>query len=518
MALLASVYVARRVVRPLGILRAGVERIGKGDLDHHLDVKTGDEIEILADEFNKMVEQIKNSYQSLEDKVRQRTKELAALFDVTATCTQSLDINHVLQRVAEKITEIFDLDGTRIFLFDHSQTEMHVRAIAGYNQDGLVQDVFGKGEGIVGMATEKGEPIIFEDVQSDRGYPSMTRSGASKRVGLRFFAAFPINAKGNAVGAIACNSRRARKLSREEIRLINSMADQIGPAIENLNLFEDVTEKTMELEIINRELSKRTKELARSNEEINTVNERLKELDRMKSGFVSNVSHELKTPLTAIGSLADNMLDGITGPLNEKQTRYMSGIKESADRLARLIHDVLDLSVIETGKVELKLTTFGVASLIHEVAEAMRSVADEKNLALEIPQANGNLAAWADRDKITQVLTNLIANAIKFTASGGRVRLALEATPESDWLRLTVADTGPGIPPEEAKRIFDEFYQINQRGGEKIKGVGLGLAISKKLIEMHGGTINVESTIGVGSAFSFTVPARPALAMKAAMD
>jgi signal transduction histidine kinase len=510
MALLASVYLARHVVRPLEVLRAGVERIGKGDLDHHLNIKTGDEIEILADEFNKMVGEIKNSYQSLEDKVRQRTRELAALYDVTATSTQSLDINQVLQRVAAKITEIFDLDGTRIFLFDRTRPKLRVRAIAGYNQDGFVQDTVGNGEGIVGMAAEKGEAIIFEDVQSDPRYPTWSHGGASKRFGFRFFAAFPVKAKGQPVGAIACNSGRSRKLSREEVRLITSMAHQIGRAIENLNLFEDITEKTVELERTNRELSKRTRELARSNEEINVVNERLKELDRMKSSFVSNVSHELKTPLTVIGSLADNMLDGITGPLNEKQTRYMSGIKDSADRLARLIHDVLDLSVIETGKLELKPTTFAPASLIHEVSEAMRSVAEEKNIAMEFSAPHDHLAAWADRDKITQVLTNLIVNALKFTPPGGKVRLALEPAPDHHWLRLSVADTGPGIPAEEASRIFNEFYQINQRGGEKIKGVGLGLAISKKLVEMHGGTISVESTIGAGSTFSFTLPARPA--------
>jgi signal transduction histidine kinase len=203
------------------------------------------------------------------------------------------------------------------------------------------------------------------------------------------------------------------------------------------------------------------------------------------------------------------MLDGITGPLNEKQLRYMTGIKDSTDRLARLIHDVLDLSVIESGKVELKPTIFSVASLIHEVAESMRSVAEEKSLVLEVPELTSHFAAWADRDKITQVLTNLIANAVKFTPAGGKVKLALERVHESKWLCLSVADTGPGIPPEERTRIFDEFYQINDRGGEKIRGVGLGLAISKKLIEMHGGTITVENNNGAGSTFAFTLPARP---------
>jgi signal transduction histidine kinase len=189
----------------------------------------------------------------------------------------------------------------------------------------------------------------------------------------------------------------------------------------------------------------------------------------------------------------------------------MSGIKDSADRLARLIHDVLDLSVIETGKVDLKMKSFGVASLMHEVIETMRSVAEEKSISIEVPSADGNPAAWADRDKITQVLTNLIDNALKFTPRGGKVSLALEPVPGSHWLRLSVTDNGPGISPIEATRIFDEFYQVHQRGAEKIKGVGLGLAICKKLVVMHGGTLDVTSTPGAGSTFSFTLPARPLL-------
>ena len=157
-ALLATVYVARRVVRPLEALRRGVEKIGKGDLNHHLEIKTGDDIEVLAEQFNKMVGEIKNSYQLLEDKVQQRTRELAALFDVAATATQSLDLNPILQEVAEKITDIFGLDSTRIYLLDCQQEELRVRAAAGYNPEGFIQRVLARGQGVIGKAAETGEP------------------------------------------------------------------------------------------------------------------------------------------------------------------------------------------------------------------------------------------------------------------------------------------------------------------------------------------------------------------------
>jgi signal transduction histidine kinase len=315
MAMLAAAYVARRVVRPLHTLQRGVERIGKGDLDFRLQIATGDEIQTLAEEFNKMAAALRDAYANLEDKVRERTQKLMI------------------------------------------------------------------------------------------------------------------------------------------------------------------------------------------------ANERLKELDKMKSLFLSNVSHELKTPLTAIGGLVDNMIDGLTGALNGKQTRYMTGIKDSTERLARLIRDLLDLSVIEAGKSELRPARFSLSSLIHEVAETLKPLAVEKGISVEIARTNGDATAWADRDKITQVLTNLIVNAVKFSPAGGSLKLSMAPANDGGLLEVSVSDTGPGIPPTEVERIFHEFYQISQPGREKTMGVGLGLAISKKLVEMHGGKIRVESVPGEGSTFFFTLPA-----------
>jgi signal transduction histidine kinase len=157
--------------------------------------------------------------------------------------------------------------------------------------------------------------------------------------------------------------------------------------------------------------------------------------------------------------------------------------------------------------MEIKPSTFQLSSLITEVVENLRPVARDKAIELDGGAPNRDDLAWADRDKVTQVLTNLVTNAVKFTPNGGKVRIFVEPVESGYWLQVGVNDNGPGIPPEEAGRIFDEFYQIGQPGGEKAKGVGLGLAICKKLIDMHGGQIRVESTPGAGSTFYFTVPA-----------
>ena len=243
-------------------------------------------------------------------------------------------------------------------------------------------------------------------------------------------------------------------------------------------------------------------------QDLMVANEKLKELDKMKSDFVSNVSHELRTPLTAIEGLADNMLDGITGQLNPEQVGYLVDIRASAERLARLIADVLDVAVIEAGGVELKPENLSLAAVIHEVTNGLRTVAEEKRIDLEVTSTYANLIAWADRDKIVQVLTNLIGNAIKFTPLRGKVSVTIHRNGEG-WPQVSIADTGPGISPEEKERIFDEFYQITRPGERKSKGVGLGLPIAKKLVEMHGGRIWVESEMGNGSIFCFTLPCPP---------
>jgi PAS domain S-box-containing protein len=236
---------------------------------------------------------------------------------------------------------------------------------------------------------------------------------------------------------------------------------------------------------------------------------RLKELDKMKSDFVSNVSHELRTPLTAIKGSVDNMLDGLTGDLNEKQSRYLARIKSNADRLARLINDLLDLSRIEAG-IKLKRTNLSLPAVAREVVESLGPVAAEKFISFEIDCAENDLIAWADPDRIAEVLTNLLGNAIKFTPTRGTVTMSL-ARDGNDWVKVSIADTGPGIPSEEASRIFDKFYQVSQPEQRKAMGTGLGLPIAKALVEMHGGKIWLESEAGRGTIFSFTLPAEQPL-------
>jgi putative tryptophan/tyrosine transport system substrate-binding protein len=249
---------------------------------------------------------------------------------------------------------------------------------------------------------------------------------------------------------------------------------------------------------LEKKVEDRTRELA-------FANERLKELDRMKSDFVSHVSHELRTPLTAIKGAVDLVLREVAGPLTEKQIYYLTRVRSNTQHLAGLINDLLDLSKIESGGIEVKSSRVSLSGLLHEAVEALRPVAAEKVITLEATIGEPSILIWADRHKINQVLMNLIGNAIKFTPVQGRVTVSASRN-GGESVQVSVADTGPGVPPDEKEKIFAKFYRIAEVNGENPKGTGLGLAISKALVELHGGKIWVESEPNRGSTFSFTLP------------
>jgi len=266
------------------------------------------------------------------------------------------------------------------------------------------------------------------------------------------------------------------------------------PATVHLKIVRDPRDEQID------ELERRVRERTRELEE---ANERLKELDRLKNDFVSNVSHDLRTPLTSIKGYVDNMLDGIGGALNDRQVRNLQRIRSNADRLSKLVNDILDLSRIEAGRLEIASTQVSVAEIGRDVAEGLRQMASEKGVALGVVEGDEGGVAFADPGRVHQILTNLVGNAIKFTSARGKVEVG--AAPDGAFVRVWVRDTGKGIPPEELGRVFDKFHQVGG-SSEAQRGAGLGLSIVKALVELHGGRIWAESEVGKGSTFWFTLP------------
>jgi signal transduction histidine kinase len=284
------------------------------------------------------------------------------------------------------------------------------------------------------------------------------------------------------IGVIYTDSSQAtRPLGDVTRELVESIALHAAISIENFLLRQE----EMEHRLIEKEM------------------EKLRELDRLKSDFVSHVSHELRTPLTAIKGSLDNMLDGLTGDLGEKQVRYLQRMKSNTDHLVRLINDLLDLSRIEAGQISLNPRSVGLSSLIGEICDSLRPLAAVKQITLAA-EAPPDLTVVADRDRLTQILLNLTGNALKFTPSGGRI--AVRAQAAGDQVRIAVADNGVGLDPKEKARIFERFYQARASDGGSTVGTGLGLSITKSLVELHGGGIVVESALGTGSTFTVTLP------------
>ena len=525
------------------------------------------------------------------------TRELSALLAIGETATRSLDTEKILNDTLDKSLEILRFDAGYIRILEQGTNRLTVRAARGLVSPEYLSSVVSiepQRRNAAKIIFETREPYVSPDIRRDPIFKNRTM----EKAGLISAIWIPVISKSRVLGVMVVGSQRLHKFSQREINLLKAFGSQLGMALENSLLYDEVArgkayienlvenaadliittdlddriltwnrgaevlfgytkdevvgnhlsillppERFRELEEMRakvaisgalRDLEVRSKRkdgemiyLSLSVSPIRDVEEkivgflrvakdvtekkryerRLKELDKMKSDFVSNVSHELRTPLTSIKGSVDNMLDGLTGTLNEKQVRYLTRIKSNTDRLSRLINDLLDLSRIESGRVEIRSTSLSLTALAEEVAEQLKSLAAEKLIRIEVQPPDPRMTVWADRDKITQVLMNLIGNAVKFTPQNGKVTVALEKNGD-DYVQISVADTGPGILSEEKNKIFSKFYQFADIDKEKPKGSGLGLAISKALVEMHGGKIWVESEAGKGSKFYFTLPAR----------
>ncbi len=235
----------------------------------------------------------------------------------------------------------------------------------------------------------------------------------------------------------------------------------------------------------------------------------LEQADRLRSQFLSHVSHELKTPLTSIKGFLQNLLDGLTGPLNEKQQRYLSRMLDNSDRLIRMIEDLLDRTRIQSGRLDLVPDEIDLGICVTDAVEQLRLLAQAKQQTLEAVAPPAPLMVWADRDRLIQIVTNLVQNAVKFTPEGGSIMVTVRQ--ENQTLAgVSVRDTGPGIPPEFLDQIFDPFFRVKQvRSG--IKGLGLGLSIVRTLVELQGGTIAARSEPGRGAELYFTIPLLPTI-------
>ena len=297
------------------------------------------------------------------------------------------------------------------------------------------------------------------------------------RLGYRSLLAVPLLRDGRVLGGLAVNRKSVGAFAPEVVKLLQTFAAQSALAIQNARLFREIEVKSRQLEIASQH----------------------------KSEFLANMSHELRTPLNAIIGFSEVLTERLFGDMNDKQAEYVHDITESGRHLLSLINDILDLSKIEAGRMELDVSEFSVAAAVDSTLTLVRERAQRRAIALECSVDERDVTVKGDERKVRQVLLNLLSNALKFTPEGGRVAVGVRT--HDDRVEVTVADTGVGIAADELEAVFEEFRQVGA-AAKKIEGTGLGLAISRKFIELHNGKIWVTSQPGVGSTFAFTLPRR----------
>jgi len=659
--ILASLFLVRRMVSPIQALRAGAARIGSGALEHRIDVKSGDELQSLADEFNRMTERLQESYAGLERKVEERTRDLTETLEQQTATSEILrvisssptDLKPVLDAVAERSArlcaandaQVFLVDGTLLRLataygplsagesvpirrdlvtgraildrsvihiadllaepdaefagskayasslgyrtalvapmlrkgeaigvimirraevhaFSDKQVELlrtfadqaviaienvrlfkelqartaelgrsveelkalgevgaavsstldldtvlttiltHANQLAG-TQAGLISDYdevteelrplaangfyesiadalrrnpFRKGEGVAGQAVAKRQPVQVSDIAIEGAYESRIRDLLIES-GFRAVLAVPLFREDQVMGTLVVTRKQSGEFSRQVVDLLSTFASQSALAIQNARLFLEIEQKSHELQIASQH----------------------------KSQFLANMSHELRTPLNAILGYTELIVDQIYGKVPEKIRDVLERVQKSGRHLLGLINDVLDLSKIEAGQLTLSLSDYSFQDAVQSVVASVESLARGKGLQLSVEVAPKLPVGRADERRIVQVLLNLAGNAIKFT-DAGEVKIRVNAV--DDTFVVSVSDTGPGIPETQHERIFEEFQQVDGSSTRAKGGTGLGLAIAKKIIELHGGRIWVESAVGKGSTFTFSLPVR----------
>ena len=659
LSVLASLALVRYMVRPINALREGAQAIGAGKLDQKIDVRTGDELQDLAEQFNKMAADLRESYAGLERKVEERTAELKeTLEQQTATAeilkvisSSPTDVQPVLDAIAQsaahlvepcnaailmregelldakaragprvsaanfaelakiypipfdparigaaraiaerRVIEILDteapdvselgrqlgraakhrsltmvpliregegigvialthpepgfkltkkqlalvqtfanqaviaIENVRLFnetkesLKQQTATAEILKVISGTMTD--TQPVFDaivnscltlfQGSRVsLGLASEerielrarasdRGDAGVVTEVPLDRTtgigrcvvdsemihIPDLEKVGdefprsreLASVIGFRSGLFVPLRREGRAIGALSVLRAEPWAFTDKEVALLNTFADQAVIAIENVRLFREIQEKSAQLEVANRH----------------------------KSEFLANMSHELRTPLNAIIGFSEVLGEHYFGKLTDKQEEYVKDIHGSGKHLLSLINDILDLSKIEAGRMELEISEFDLPSALENAITLVKERAQRHGIKLQLKTDPALGAFHADERKFKQIMLNLLSNAVKFTPEGGKVSVA--AKPNGTGLEISVADTGVGIAPEDQQAVFEEFKQVGRDYTKKAEGTGLGLALTKRFVELHGGEIRLESEPGKGSTFTFTLP------------
>ena len=477
----SAAIVTRQITRPVVRLTESALNIAAGDLAQQVPVTSRDEIGILTYVFNHMAAELKALYDDLEGKVVERTAllqkanyqiqrraiQMQASLEVGQAVTSILDPDRLLQQVVRVVRNRFVYSYAAVYTTDEDGMHLLLRACDGEADPFPGQRIPCELPGPVGRAFRERIPVL-------ESHPVAVKIGPPAHY-TRSEVALPLCLGEQTLGVLHVQSTDEEGFDQDDVSALQNVATQITIALENARAY------AVELEAV----------------------KQLRELDRSKRHFLANMSHELRTPLNNIIGFSRLMLKGIEGPLTEQQQHDLQIIYQDGMHLLGLINDLLDISQIEAGLMELDFQEVDLADLIRSVMATASALVRDKDIELRQEIAADLPKVQADMVRIRQVLVHLIANAAKFTERG---TITLRAWPADGHILVSVSDTGSGIPPEDHERIFQRFDQGSLADGRRRNGAGLGLALCKEFVEMHGGSIRVESEVGKGATFTFSLP------------
>ena len=472
----------------------------------------------------------------LYEQVQRRLGELTAIHQAGQQLQRLHTPETLLQDIIQILEEILDYDYGAVLLIDESTNRLIPFALSDQGRgpafveaDKAYVESHGirLGMGITGWVAQTGQSVCVGDVRLDPRYHSL-------RDDIRSELCVPLRTGDEILGIINVETPRPNAYTEADQRVLETVAAQIATALQNARLYESIQRHAAELEQrvaertaelnqriaevgkLNRATTNLLKDLRAANRKLEEAGADLKiardkaqEADRLKSAFLATMSHELRTPLNSIIGFSGVILQGLAGPLNPEQEKQLNMVYDSARHLLALINDVLDISKIEAGQLEIVAAPFDVRQAIAKALQTVTPLAEKKGLALVAAVTPGVGRITSDRRRVEQILINLVNNAIKFTDSGQvTIRAQSEIENRQSHIRIQVADTGIGIKPEDTGKLFAPFQQVETGLARPHEGTGLGLSICKKLVEMLGGEIWVESEWGVGSTFIFTLPLR----------
>jgi signal transduction histidine kinase/FixJ family two-component response regulator len=489
--------VTSRVSDALERLEIAANKLAEGDLSVRVNESGPLEVQKLGQSLNNLADQLELSRADLEsrnDQLEQYASSLerSAVFErsvakALTVFTSSRDRAHTLQEVMHLLAIDHGFEVGAIYRYLEPEQRFELAVTRG-GVRGL-QDHFHLDDGLVGQAVLDRRTIILEDA------PLLTIQTGLAQAPARFTALVPVLYQDRIIGALAL--AHTQRPDASTIGFLEQLAQQLGITLQNLEQYANLQRLSLELQ-------------ARQ-DEIEVKNRDLERADRLKTEFLANMSHELRTPLNAVIGFSQLLEQQYFGELNDKQLEYIHEIEGAGGHLLDLINDILDLSKIEAGRMELELERLELAELLESCARLVRERAVRAGLDLTLEVVPG-LSVSGDKRKLKQVIVNLLSNAVKFTPSGGRVTLKAHplrrgADVRDGDIEISVEDSGIGIPLEDQERLFTPFTQVDGSLARRHEGTGLGLALSKRLTELHGGVIEVRSTPGQGSTFSLRLHA-----------